>query len=162
MSSKTTSTGLLPSSDMVVILPSGLRATLSQFMPRHLGVLGPNVRYRTKRHVALKVLTAKTFGDRNDTFELDILDRIKAQCIQHPGKSHILGLLDEFEHHGPNGCHVCLVFKAMGQDLSIYRRLFPGRRIPLPLLKQISRQLLLAQVFNFHPRHDQTESRGTP
>ena len=62
--------------------------------------------------------------------ELDILSRIKAQCIQHPRKSHILGLLYEFERQGPIGSHLCLVFKAMGPDLSIYRRLFPGRRIP--------------------------------
>ncbi|KAG7110757.1 Serine/threonine-protein kinase SRPK like [Verticillium longisporum] len=67
----------------------------------------------TKRHVALKVLTADSFGHQKDTFELDILKRIKAQHIQHAGKCHILGLLDDFEHHGPNGNHVCLVFKAM-------------------------------------------------
>ncbi|CRK18125.1 hypothetical protein BN1708_012245 [Verticillium longisporum] len=98
----------------------------------------------TKRHVALKVLTADSFGHQKDTFELDILKRIKAQHIQHAGKCHILGLLDDFEHHGPNGNHVCLVFKAMGPDLSKYRRLFPHLRIPVPLVKEISRQLLLA------------------
>ncbi|CRK18647.1 hypothetical protein BN1708_012411, partial [Verticillium longisporum] len=85
----------------------------------------------TKRHVALKVLTADSFGHQKDTFELDILKRIKAQHIQHAGKCHILGLLDDFEHHGPNGNHVCLVFKAMGPDLSKYRRLFPHLRIPV-------------------------------
>ncbi|PNH77056.1 hypothetical protein VD0001_g463 [Verticillium dahliae] len=53
----------------------------------------------TKRHVALKVLTADSFGHQKDTFELDILKRIKAQHIQHAGNGHILGLLDDFEHH---------------------------------------------------------------
>ncbi|KAK3944416.1 kinase-like domain-containing protein [Diplogelasinospora grovesii] len=108
--------------------------------------------YLTKRHVALKVLTADSFGHQKDTFELDILKHIKAQHIQHPGKGHLLGLLDEFEHHGPNGNHVCLVFKAMGPDLSKYRRLFPNIRIPLPLVKEISRQLLLALSY-LHDRY---------
>ncbi|KAH7133707.1 kinase-like domain-containing protein [Dactylonectria macrodidyma] len=98
----------------------------------------------TKRHVALKVLTADSYGHKDDIFELDILKNIKAQQIQHPGRGHILGLLDDFEHHGPNGNHACLVFKAMGPDLSEYRRLFPHLRIPLPLIKEISRQLLFA------------------
>ncbi|POR39117.1 Uncharacterized protein TPAR_00676 [Tolypocladium paradoxum] len=98
----------------------------------------------TKRHIALKVLRADTFGQRKDTFELDILKHIRTQNKPHPGASHILGLLDEFSHNGPNWNHVCLVFKAMGPDMSTYRRLFPNLRIPLHLMKQISRQLLLS------------------
>ncbi|KAH6982299.1 kinase-like domain-containing protein [Ilyonectria sp. MPI-CAGE-AT-0026] len=98
----------------------------------------------TKRHVALNVLTADSFGNQKDIFELAILRYIKAQYLQHPGKGYILGLLDEFEHHGPHGNHICLIFKAMGPDLTQYRRLFPNLRIPLPLVKDISRQLLLA------------------
>ncbi|RDA96126.1 hypothetical protein CP533_1750 [Ophiocordyceps camponoti-saundersi (nom. inval.)] len=98
----------------------------------------------TKRYVALKILTADSFGDGNDTFELDILMQLKAQIASSPGAAHILGLLDKFEHRGPNGNHVCLVFKAMGPELSRLRRLFPGLRLPVPLIKSISRQLLLA------------------
>lgn len=37
--------------------------------------------HRTKRHVALKVLTADSFGHQKDTFELEILRHIKAQPI---------------------------------------------------------------------------------
>ncbi|KAG8415453.1 hypothetical protein J3458_009300 [Metarhizium acridum] len=97
-----------------------------------------------KQHVALKILTADSFGQGYDTFELGILRRIRAQNSSNPGATHILGPLDNFEHNGPNGNHVCLVFKAMGPDMSKYRRLFPKLRIPLPLMKVISKQLLLA------------------
>ncbi|KAK3984177.1 Serine/threonine-protein kinase [Cladorrhinum sp. PSN332] len=79
----------------------------------------------TKRHVALKILTADSYGTRQDTFELDILERFKAQTTPHPGSSRILGLLDKFEHHGPNGRHLCLVFKAMGPDMSRYSHIKP-------------------------------------
>ncbi|KND88077.1 Serine/threonine-protein kinase SRPK [Tolypocladium ophioglossoides CBS 100239] len=98
----------------------------------------------SKQHVALKILTADSFGQGNDTFELDILKHIRGQNTSKPGANPILGLLDEFEHRGPNGNHVCLVFKAMGPDMSKYRRLFPKLKIPLPLMRDISKQLLLA------------------
>ncbi|KAK3940663.1 kinase-like domain-containing protein, partial [Diplogelasinospora grovesii] len=91
-----------------------------------------------------KVLTADCYGHDEDIFELNILKHIRAQTDPHPGAKHIPGLLNHFRHHGPNGEHVCLVFKAMGPNLSRYRRLFPKLRIPLPLVKEISRQLLLA------------------
>lgn len=99
---------------------------------------------RSERHVALKILTADSFGHGNDTFEIDILKRIRSEIVSDPGRHHILPLLDNFKHDGPNGNHACLVFPAMGPDMSGYRRLFPNLRIPLPLMKNISRQLLLA------------------
>ncbi|EXU97719.1 serine/threonine protein kinase domain protein [Metarhizium robertsii] len=98
----------------------------------------------SERHVALKILTADSFGHGNDTFEIDILKRIRSEIASDPGRHHILPLLDNFKHDGPNGNHACLVFPAMGPDMSKYRRLFPNLRIPLPLMKDISRQFLLA------------------
>ncbi|KAJ3555795.1 hypothetical protein NP233_g12125 [Leucocoprinus birnbaumii] len=100
-----------------------------------------------RRHVALKLLTADCYGHEKDTFELDILRDIRSKAAAAPESQHILSLLDTFEHVGPNGKHVCLVFKAMGPDMSRFRREFPSYRIPIPLLKSISRQLLLALAF---------------
>ncbi|KAK3323099.1 kinase-like domain-containing protein [Cercophora scortea] len=102
-----------------------------------------------KAHVAIKVLTAGSLPGKHDhqnTFEVDILRHIAIQVTNRrgPGASHVIGLVDEFQHSGIHGKHVCLVFKAMGPDLSRYRRLFPKFRIPLPIMKDISRQLLLA------------------
>ncbi|KAM7186317.1 Serine/threonine-protein kinase [Naviculisporaceae sp. PSN 640] len=102
---------------------------------------------QTKQHVALKVLTADSFGSKHDTFELDILRHIRGLDTPHLGVSHVLGLLNEFEHRGPNGNHICLVFKPMGPDMTKYRRLFPKARIPLPMVKRIATQLLLALDF---------------
>ncbi|KAF5121855.1 SRSF protein kinase 3 [Metarhizium anisopliae] len=98
----------------------------------------------SERHVALKIVTADSFGHGNDTFEIDILKHIRSEIASDPGRHHILQLLDNFKHDGPNGNHACLVFPAMGPDMSKYRRLSPNLRIPLPLMKDISRQLLLA------------------
>ncbi|TWU74168.1 hypothetical protein ED733_000552 [Metarhizium rileyi] len=73
---------------------------------------------KSKQHVALKILTADTFGQGRDTFEIDILRHIRSDTTPDTGKLHILQLLDNFEHQGPNGNHVCLVFQAMGPDMS--------------------------------------------
>ncbi|KAJ3578958.1 hypothetical protein NPX13_g1607 [Xylaria arbuscula] len=99
---------------------------------------------RTNQHVALKVLTADSFGGIKDTFELEVLKQITTRHIE---SHHVLGLLDEFRLAGPNGQHVCLVVKAMGPDLSKYRKLFPRKRIPVAIAKKISKQLLDALVF---------------
>ncbi|KAM7198855.1 Serine/threonine-protein kinase [Rhypophila sp. PSN 637] len=96
---------------------------------------------QTKQHVALKVLTADSFGNKHDTFEADILRYIRVLDTPHLGVNHVLGLLNEFEHRGPNGNHVCLVFKPMGPDMTKY----PS--IPLSMVKKIATQLLLALDF---------------
>ncbi len=103
-----------------------------------------NASSRVKQHVALKILTADSFGQEKDTFEIDILKHIRNEAVCDPRGVHVLQLLDSFQHDGPNGAHACLVFPAMGPDMSKYRRLFPGLRIPPPVIKNIARQLLLA------------------
>lgn len=35
---------------------------------------------------------------------------MRSQNTTHPGASNILGLLNEFEHRGPNGDHMCLLY----------------------------------------------------
>jgi serine/threonine-protein kinase SRPK3 len=67
------------------------------------------------------------------------------------GSQHVLTILDSFEHDGEQGKHVCLVLKPMGPVVSEYRWLFPQKRIPVPIVKRITRQVLEALVF----LHDQ-------
>ncbi|KAJ3493433.1 hypothetical protein NLG97_g4736 [Lecanicillium saksenae] len=102
---------------------------------------------RLTRHLALKILTADSYGQENDIFEIDILKHMRCLAADEPGARHILQLLDNFQHDGPNGTHACLVFPAMGPDVTNYSQLFPKRRIPAPQIKTISRQLLLGLSF---------------
>lgn len=110
---------------------------------------------RTDQHVALKILTADAYDGKNDTFELDMLRHVQSRsqdaggAIQ--GSDKIMALVDEFNHTGPHGRHVCLVFKPMGPDMSRLRTLFPKPRLPIPVAKRVSRDLLLSLVF----LHDQ-------
>ncbi|KAI1400977.1 kinase-like protein [Hypoxylon fuscum] len=106
---------------------------------------------QTGQHVALKILTADSYDGKKDTFEREILRHIASKTTQapsiKPGSNRILGLLDEFQYSGPNGKHVCLVFKPMGPSMSTYRRLFPRLKIPVPVAKNVARQLLEALAF---------------
>ncbi|KAJ5008216.1 Serine/threonine-protein kinase SRPK [Colletotrichum sp. SAR 10_66] len=98
----------------------------------------------TESHVALKVLAANTSEVGLDINELDILLKVTSKSATNPGTAHVLGLLDHFEHRGPNGDHLCLVSKPMGPNMSVFRTLFPKAKIPLPTMKRVSKQLLLA------------------
>lgn len=133
---------LSESSDMASIPPFGLHLIRNEFFKAH-PISIPDLS-RSKQHIALKILTADSFGTGHDTFELDILKHLRRHDASNFGANHLLGLLDEFEHHGPHGNHVCFVFKAMGPDMTKYRRLFPKPKIPLPLVREIPKQLLLA------------------
>lgn len=77
--------------------------------------------------------------------ELDILQRINTHVKVYPCRKHIATLLDNFtviDRHGP---HLCLVFEALGVfNGSIY---YPGQNLPVPLVKDIARQLLVALDF---------------
>ncbi|KAI1185293.1 kinase-like domain-containing protein [Nemania serpens] len=93
---------------------------------------------QTDEHVALKILTADSFGGEKPTFELDILRYLASKATEtpgNPGADHIVGLQDEFKHSGPNGRHVCL------------RKLFPRAKLPIPVAKKVTKELLMALAF---------------
>lgn len=95
------------------------------------------------RHVALKILTAESYGGKNEIYELSILRHIKSVNADHPGYKHVVCLLDEFRHTGPHGVHVCLIFEVMGEDLGALVRRYSSEKLPVHLVKQVARQLLM-------------------
>ncbi|KAJ8508021.1 hypothetical protein ONZ45_g9672 [Pleurotus djamor] len=61
----------------------------------------------------------------------------------HPGRSHVISFLDHFRHKGPNGVHVCMVFEVLGENLLGLIRRHQNKGVPMPLVKQIAKQVLL-------------------
>jgi serine/threonine-protein kinase SRPK3 len=53
-------------------------------------------------------------------------------------------LLDTFDHVGPHGRHVCLVFEVLGDNLLALVRKTHYRGVPLPVVKSLARQVLVA------------------
>lgn len=77
---------------------------------------------RLQRQVALKIV--KSENSKNNK-ELSTFLRLSASRLEHPGKAHVIELLDYFEHDGPNGTHLCLVLPAMlsdGTAMTVTRR----------------------------------------
>ncbi|PWY62197.1 kinase-like protein [Aspergillus eucalypticola CBS 122712] len=108
---------------------------------------------KNTRYVALKILVSHQTGS---TTELDILRHItKAAPIEAAG--HITGLLDEFEHSGPNCVHKCLVFEPMGpsvkrsmvEELPQFKPRMFGMKVRYPpwMAKSILKQSLEALAF---------------
>ncbi|CBH11999.1 protein kinase, putative [Trypanosoma brucei gambiense DAL972] len=52
-------------------------------------------------------------------------------------------LNDHFEQQGPNGKHVCMVFDVYGEDLLSLIERYKYHGVPLPIVKCISRQILI-------------------
>ncbi|GMG07471.1 unnamed protein product [Aspergillus oryzae var. brunneus] len=65
----------------------------------------------------------------------------------HDGARHILPLIGDFTHTGPNGDHVCLVFDVLGHHLDFQCAKYEDGRLPVRAVKLIARQLLLGLDF---------------
>lgn len=52
-------------------------------------------------------------------------------------------LLDTFDHNGPHGRHVCMLFEVLGDNLLALIKRYKYRGIPLPVVRNISRQVLV-------------------
>jgi len=95
------------------------------------------------RHVALKVVRSAAHYTETAIDEIKLLNKIVQANPNHPGRKHVVSLLDSFEHRGPNGVHVCMVFEVLGENLLGLIKRWNHRGIPMPLVKQITKQVLL-------------------
>ncbi|EGR49749.1 serine/threonine protein kinase [Trichoderma reesei QM6a] len=95
------------------------------------------------KHVALKVVRSATHYTETAVDEIKLLNKIVQANPNHPGRKHVVSLLDSFEHKGPNGTHMCMVFEVLGENLLGLIKRWNHRGIPMPLVKQITKQVLL-------------------
>ncbi|KJX92897.1 protein kinase [Zymoseptoria brevis] len=103
---------------------------------------------RQNTYVALKILTNDCYGTEHDIFEIEILETItREQNLHETQDAHVLGLLDRFQLTGPNGRHECLALPVLGCTLGFQARRFVQRRIPVRVMKHITRQLLTGLAF---------------
>lgn len=74
-----------------------------------------NLCNRNSCYVAVKI---KTVEISMDNLELSILSYLKQQGRSYWISRYVITLLDFFEHHGPNGKYVCIIFEALGPSIS--------------------------------------------
>ncbi|AQK62882.1 ATP binding protein [Zea mays] len=93
------------------------------------------------RYVALKVQKSAQHYTEAAMDEVKILKQI---ADGDPDDSKcVVKLLDHFKHSGPNGNHVCMVFEFLGDNLLTLIKYTDYRGIPLPMVKEICRHVLI-------------------
>lgn len=93
--------------------------------------------------MALKIVVSKVMPDNRELRILQTLARNNNS--PHPGYKHIVRLLDDFSHTGPNGTHPCLVFELLGPSVAtVVEENCPSGRLPGVLAAKVCKELLLA------------------
>lgn len=99
---------------------------------------------KNNNHVAMKVVRSAAHYTDAAIDEIYLLKRAVEANPNHPGRAHVVSLLDSFTHEGPNGSHVCMVFEVLGENLLGLIKRYKYKGIPQVLVKQITKQVLLA------------------
>jgi len=94
---------------------------------------------------AVKVVKSASHYTDAARDEVRLLSRAKA--MDPEGSKHCCRLLDSFDHVGPHGRHVCMVFEVLGDNLLTLIRSYNHRGIPLPVVRHLIRQVLVALDF---------------
>lgn len=92
------------------------------------------------RIVALKI--QKSAPDYTEAAKDEIKLLQAATRNKSLGGRNVISLVDHFEHFGPNGRHICLVFDVLGVSLLKLIKRFNHKGTPLPLVRRISRHML--------------------
>ena len=67
-------------------------------------------------------------------------DRDIFPCVPFTG---VVQLSDYFEHFGPNGKHVCMVFETMGPNLLALIKRYNFKGVPLEIVRKVSAHTLI-------------------
>jgi hypothetical protein len=107
-----------------------------------------HISFRESRYVAIKVSVSRASEMK---CELRIFEHL-APHRDDRGAGSVMELLRSFEHEGPNGRHLCLVFPVMGPCASTLQMKFSTHwmqpeRFPLWIAKSMLKQLLLGLSF---------------
>jgi serine/threonine-protein kinase SRPK3 len=92
------------------------------------------------RYVALKILMASA---SQKSHESDILRKLGARKVDHPGRPFVLSLLDNFCFQGPNGRHLCVVTEFAGCSVAQSKEAGLTWKFPLVAARSIAAQTLL-------------------
>ena len=99
------------------------------------------------KFLALKVLSAESYNKDKPIFEREILTHLRNGARSQLGYKYVCHLIDDFEHRGPNGTHVCLVFELMGETMRSFGAWFKESMIPYPVMRRFTIELVAALDF---------------
>lgn len=97
---------------------------------------------KLNRHVALKIVKSAKHYTEAALDEIKILQTVARHDPEN--KKCCVTFLDDFEHKGPHGKHMCMVFEVMGSNLLDLIKHYNYHGIPVPVVKSICKQVLIA------------------
>ena len=100
--------------------------------------------HMASRYVSLKLVTAAA---SKLSSEAKIGHHLNQGKRNHPGRKHVLSLLDDFLIDGPNGQHQCLVGEVVGSSIVNTREFSEHRMLSLKTARDITAQLALGLAF---------------
>ncbi|KAL8968070.1 MAG: hypothetical protein Q9197_005072 [Variospora fuerteventurae] len=103
------------------------RKSYVQSRSGHLHMVRNSFADELRRYVALKLTVSEISHLQH---EVHVLNRLSHGIASHPGKKHIVQLLDRFEHEGPNGTHSCLVLELLGPRVDVEAECHNNNRLP--------------------------------
>ncbi|KAI9270404.1 kinase-like domain-containing protein [Phascolomyces articulosus] len=75
--------------------------------------------------------------------EIKLLKRVAEADTRAIGSNYVTAVIDDFMVKGRNGTHVCMTFEVLGENLLALIKRYKNRGIPVHLVKQIAKQMLL-------------------
>ena len=99
----------------------------------------------TKLQAALKIVKSAEHYTAAARDEVLILSRIRE--LDATDAHHCCRMIDSFEHRGPHGLHVCMVFEVLGDNLLSLIRHYDHEGIPLHIVKKLSKEILEGLAF---------------
>lgn len=99
--------------------------------------------------VAMKVQKSARHYTEAAQDEIELLQcTVKAATAEDTlANIKVVRLIDSFDHAGPHGIHVCMVFEMLGDNLLTLIKYYNYRGIPMPLVKRLSKDILEALAF---------------
>ncbi|GAN03541.1 conserved hypothetical protein [Mucor ambiguus] len=97
----------------------------------------------TGKHFAMKVVKSAKHYTETAIDEIKLLERVAEADPKSLGARFVTAVIDHFMVKGPNGAHVCMTFEVLGENLLSLIKRYKSRGIPMNLVKQIAKQMLL-------------------
>lgn len=95
----------------------------------------------TGQQAALKVQKSASHYTEAARDEITLLAQIRDGDPSN--ECHCVRVLDWFEHSGPNGRHMCMVFEVLGDNLLTLIKHYNYRGIPIPFIRKLTREVLI-------------------
>jgi hypothetical protein len=117
--------------------------------------LDRNHKNESPQYVAMKVQKSAPHYREAALDEIELLSCIKKAAVapayqeseNNAAHESIVVLLDHFEHTGPNGRHVCMVFEMLGENLLSVIKKYDYKGIPIDIVRKFT--LMMCRGLDF-------------